>query len=313
MRGSGLVIGVVALLWSGAAQAQMTPDQRAAIAGDPAAKPQRLALVDVPAATGAAIALFNGRDLADWEPWLGYADPALTYKRPAIAPLGTTVDASQTFSVATEDGAPALRVEGKTWGSLVHKGDYRDYHLSLEFKWGDQVWAPRLTEPQNNGLLFHSHGAPGVVWGTWMRAVEFEIMRGSTGMVVPVGDDIRIVTTVAQDMGIIYPHRRFRVGGRTIDLRNHANPDWNVEAANDAERPVGSWNRLDLYTVGDRAIFVVNGVPTMEVRDLGELDAAGKRVPLTHGRIQLQSEGAETFFRKIVLEPIARLPKIAVR
>jgi hypothetical protein len=36
-------------------------------------------------------------------------------------------------------------------------------------------------------------------------------------------------------------------------------------------------------------------------------------VPLTHGRIQLQSEGAETFFRKIVLEPIARLPKITVR
>jgi len=313
MRVLELAIGLVAMLCGGAAQAQLTPAQQAAIAGDPAAKPQRLALVDVPLAIRAATALFNGRDLADWEPWLGYADPGLTYKHPAIAPLGTTVDAGQTFSVVTEDGAPALRVDGKTWGSLVHKGDYRDYHLSLEFKWGDQRWAPRLTEPQNNGLLFHSHGAPGVVWGTWMRAAEFEIMRGSTGMVVPVGDDIRLRTSVAQDMGIIYPHRRFRVGGRVIDLRNHANPDWNVEAANDIEKPVGAWNRLDLYAVGDRAIFVVNGVPVMEVHDLAELDAAGKRVPLTHGRIQLQSEGAETFFRNIMLEPIARMPKIVVR
>ena len=313
MHVMGLAVGVVAMLCDGAAQAQMTPAQAAAIAGDPSAKPQRLTLIDLPKPTGPATALFNGRDLAEWQPWLGYADPALTYRRPAIAPLGTTMDASQTFSVVTEDGAPALRVEGKTWGSLVHKGDYRDYHLSLEFKWGGQVWAPRLTEPQNNGLLFHSHGAPGVVWGTWMRAVEFEIMRGSTGMVVPVGDDIRLRTSAAQDMDIIYPHRRFRVGGRAIDLRNHANPDWNVEAASDAEKPVGAWNRLDLYAVGDRAIYVVNGVPVMEVHDLAELDAAGKRVPLTHGRIQLQSEGAETFFRNIRLEPIARLPKIVVR
>jgi len=160
MRGLGLVIGAAAMLCGAPAQAQMTPAQQAAIAGDPAAKPQRLALVDLPNASGAPVTLFNGRDLADWESWLGYADPGLTYKRPAIAPLGTSADTSQAFSVVTEEGAPALRVEGKTWGSLVHKGDYRDYHLSLEFKWGDQLWAPRLTLPQNNGLLFHSHGAP---------------------------------------------------------------------------------------------------------------------------------------------------------
>ena len=32
--------------------------------------------------------------------------------------------------------------------------------------------------------------------------------------------------------------------------------------------------------------------------------------PLTHGAIQLQSEGAETFFRDIVIEPITALPRI---
>ncbi len=57
--------------------------------------------------------------------------------------------------------------------------------------------------------------------------------------------------------------------------------------------------------LGDRAIHVVNGVPVMEVRDL---KADGQ--PLTHGAIQLQSEGAETFFRDIVLEPITSLPKV---
>jgi hypothetical protein len=48
----------------------------------------------------------------------------------------------------------------------------------------------------------------------------------------------------------------------------------------------------------------------MEVRNICEPDASGVCQPLTHGRIQLQSEGAETFFRHITLEPIERLPVI---
>jgi hypothetical protein len=84
--------------------------------------------------------------------------------------------------------------------------------------------------------------------------------------------------------------------------------DWNVEAYSDAEKPAGEWNTLDLYVLGDRAVHVVNGVPVMEVHDL---KADGR--PLTHGAIQLQSEGAETFFRDIVLEPITTLPTVAVK
>jgi hypothetical protein len=119
-----------------------------------------------------------------------------------------------------------------------------------------------LGQPENNGLLYHSHGKPGAVWGTWSRSVEFEIMTGSVGMVVPVGQ----------------------------------------------------WNTLDLYVVGDRAIHVVNGVPVMEVRGICEPEGGnGRCVPLTHGAIQLQSEGAETFSRSIRLEPIDHLPVIAVR
>jgi hypothetical protein len=133
-------------------------------------------------------------------------------------------------------------------------------------------------------------------------------MNKSTGMVIPVGNELRVRLPVAQDMAIIYPHRRFRIGGREIDLAN-GTPAWNVENAVDVEKPVGEWNRVDLYAVGDRAVYVVNGVPVMELRDIASL-ATGVRVPLTHGRIQLQSEGAETFFRNILVEPIASLPRI---
>ena len=266
-----------------------------------------LALAEVPKPAGPATSLFNGQDLKAWNAWLGYADPALTYKRPAVAPIGATAQSAEIFKVVVEDGRPAIYVSGKTWGSLVHSGDFHDYHLRLQYKWGKGRWAPRETQAPNNGLLYHSHGAPGAVWGTWSQAVEFEIMTGSIGMVVPVGEAISATTTAVDDPALIAPKLRFAPGGRVQTVQG-GTANWNVEAYADAEKPAGEWNTLDLYVLGDRAIHVVNGVPVMEVRDL-KADGA----PLTHGAIQLQSEGAETFFRDIVLEPITALPKIVAQ
>lgn len=278
-----------------------------ALAATPAlaAPSSPLTLTDVPKAAGPATVLFNGKDLKDWDAWLGYADPALTYKRPAIAPIGVGAQSADIFKVVVEDGRPALYVNGKVWGSLVHRGDFHDYHLRLQYKWGKGRWAPRETQAPNNGLLYHSHGAPGAVWGTWSQAVEFEIMTGSIGMVVPVGEAISATTTAVDDPALIPPKLRFAPDGRVQTVKG-GTANWNVEAYRDAEKPAGEWNTLDLYVLGDRAIHVVNGVPVLEVRDL-KADGA----PLTHGAIQLQSEGAETFFRDIVLEPITSLPKVA--
>lgn len=272
-----------------------------------AAPAPKLKLTDVPSPAGPATSLFNGKDLNDWAAWLGYADPALTYKRPPVSPIGATAQSADIFKVVVEDGRPALYVNGKTWGGLVHKGDFRDYHLRLQYKWGKGRWAPRETQAPNNGLLYHTHGAPGVVWGTWSQAVEFEIMTGSVGMVVPVGEAISVVAAAVEDPTLIAPKLRFSPTGRPTTAKG-GTADWNIEAYADAEKPAGEWNTLDLYVLGDRAVHVVNGAPVMEVRDL---KAGGQ--PLTHGAIQLQSEGAETFFRDIVLEPITALPKVVAR
>ncbi|MBB3880429.1 3-keto-disaccharide hydrolase [Sphingomonas pseudosanguinis] len=294
------------------ALAQDSKEQARQLAGEPVAGAQTLRLVDIPKATGKPIALFDGRTLTGWTPWLGYADPAITYRAsPGDTPIGVGRDTSSDFAVRQVDGAPAIWVKGETWGSLVHRADLRDYHLRLQFKWGDKTWAPRKDQPRNNGLLYHSHGVPGEVFGTWRPSAEFEIMRGSTGMIVAVGGKIRGHTDVAFDPSLIAPHLRYRVGGRQIDIVN-GTPTWNVEAATDAERPIGQWNTLDLYVVGDRAVHVVNGVPVAEVRDLATIAANGSRQPLTHGHVQLQSEGAETWFRAIAVEPIKTLPRIVV-
>ncbi|MDV6333110.1 DUF1080 domain-containing protein [Asticcacaulis sp. 201] len=280
-----------------------------AFAAAPEFQPQKLVLKNIPKPTGPAVKLFNGKDLKDWTGWLGYRDPSLTYNAGKAKPIGPG-GVGTIFTVVTEDGAPALRVSGETWGSLVHKGNYANYHLHLEYKWSGKRYAPRLDAPENNGLLYHSHGKPGAVWGTWSRAVEFEIMTGSVGMVVPVGNGLRVDTSVAHDDTLIDPKQRYMFGAPLGSaVGNTAN--WNVENNVNADKPVGEWNTLDLYVFANHAVHVVNGVPVMEV--WGICDKASEKapcLPLIRGAIQLQSEGAETFFRNITLEPISSLPAI---
>jgi hypothetical protein len=290
--------------------AQSSTDQARAIGGEPATGRQHLILANLPRPAGKTVALFDGRSLKDWQPWLGYADPAVTYRSDVESkPLGVPARDRSDFAVRQIDGGPAIWIKGETWGSLVHRADLSNYHLRLQYKWGAKTWAPRDRQPPNNGLLYHSHGAPGEVFGTWRPSMEFEIMKGSTGMAVAVGGKVRGRTTVTSDPTIIAPHLRFRLGGRSIDMVN-GTPTWNVEGATDAERPSGQWNTLDLYVLGDRAVHVVNGVPVAEVRDIATIAPDGSRKPLTHGHIQLQSEGAETWFRSISIEPIRSLPTI---
>lgn len=288
-------------------------DQARAIVGDAPATAQTLLLTDVPPPTGPMRELFNRRDLTGWETWLGYPDPAVTYRdQPSATPIGRTRATIGDVAVKMIEGAPALWVKGQTWGAIVHDADLRDYHLRLEYRWGDKRWAPRVDKAPNNGLLYHTHGAPGAVFGTWQPSVEFEIMTGSTGMAVAVGRDVRIRTTAALDPALVSPPVRYRMGGTPVEIVN-GTLIWNVENARDAERPAGQWNTLDLYVFGDRAVHVVNGVPVMVVEGLATVASDGTRTPLTHGRIQLQSEGAETWFRRVAVEPIDRLPQVAVK
>jgi len=303
--------------------AQGPPDgssarEKAIIKADPLFDPRPLVLRRIPKAIGRSTKLFNGRDLEGWDTWLGLPNAADTYAGAHGDPIGLNHDEHRVFSVVAEDGAPAILANGKVFGGLISKGDYRNYHLHVEFKWGGNTWIDHF--PRNNGILYHSQGPYGAFFKSWMSAVEFEIVPHSVGMILTVGAsrspmsfqnvDWRVGarTTVGRDNNIPYPFRRFMPGGRLVPVTA---PAFNVEAAVDAEKPIGEWNSLDLYVVGSRSVHVVNGRPVMVAQDLTITDRpGGAKRPLSHGRIQLQSEGAETYFRNVVIEPIARLPRV---
>ena len=76
----------------------------------------------------------------------------------------------------------------------------------------------------------------------------------------------------------------------------------------DAEKPTGEWNTLDLYCFGDTAVHLMNGKVVMVLYKSRRPAASGGFEPLKRGKIQIQSEGAEIFYRNIRVLPIAQLP-----
>jgi len=62
----------------------------------------------------------------------------------------------------------------------------------------------------------------------------------------------------------------------------------------DAEKPHGEWNKIEIIAEGGRCRHVVNGVLVNEATDAS----------LSKGKIVLQSEGAEVFYRKVELHTL---------
>src|SRR5262249_7992230 len=101
-----------------------------------------------------------------------------------------------------------------------------------------------------------------------------------------------------------YPEQsiRHRPGGRqyTGTMAGILNSD-------DNEKPRGPWNTLELICLGQEAWHVVNGSVNLVLTNTRRrLD--GREVPLPSGRLQLQSEGAEVFYRRIRIRPIRDIP-----
>ena len=85
--------------------------------------------------------------------------------------------------------------------------------------------------------------------------------------------------------------------------------DRNCRKFPDAEKPDGEWNTLDLYCFGNTSIHAVNGVVNMVVNNSRQFEG-DKEIPLLKGKIQIQSEGSEVFYRNIKIAPISAIPEL---
>ena len=256
--------------------------------------------------------------LSAWEIWMGspHASVAgLPDGTPRSAngrsgpPMGLGNDPKQVFSVRLEAGEPVLHVTGEIWGGLTTRESFSNYHLRLEVKWGTRKWEPRLTLPRNSGLLYHCTGPHAAFWNTWKRSLEFEIQEKDMGDLYPLGGargDVLLVKSPSK----IWIHDR---AGALVTVGAGVPEQGGNRAAHrlgDFEKPSGEWNTLELYTVGRTAVHVVNGQVVNVIRNTAMLDGTpAVELALAGGQLQLQSESAEVYYRRIEIRPITDFPE----
>jgi hypothetical protein len=258
------------------------------------------------------IYLFNGHDLENWDTYLGRPQSELEVPYLDIDEnghyteiFGLNNDPMEVFSVMEEDGINVIRISGYVWGGLITKEEYENYHIHLEYKWGELKHPPREELPRNSGLCYHSVGKYGVFWTFWMRSCELEIMEGGLGDFVRV-DQVFANINAEFDSEISSPGYRYSAEGETTEVNYNT---YKIFAGDDYEYTVGQWNSIDLYTFNQDAIHIINDQIVIHAEEITEM-MNSEKVPLTKGKIQLQSEGAEIFYRNIYIEPINKLPDI---
>ena len=247
--------------------------------------------------------LFNGKDLSGWDTYIG-PDLDDNGKPVSAASIGLNNDPRHVFTVAPVDGENVIRISGQNWGAIITKNEYENYHLQLQFKWGALTWGQKKGKKKDSGLLYHSVGKYGADYGAWMRAQEFQIEEGNTGDYWGcAGGEADIPADKKSETDFVYDPR-----GTLLRFSQESKQSRHCIKQGDAENPTGQWNTLDLYCHGDTSIHVVNG-KVMMVLYHNQQSENRKDLSLTKGRIQLQSEGAELFYRHIQVQSIDHLPQ----
>ena len=252
--------------------------------------------------------LFDGNDLEQWDTYLGpYFGPGVTWdnieKQSAI---GHQNDTLGVFSIVDLDRERVLRISGKAWGGIFTKQDFGNYHLRLQFKWGEKKWYPRGTESdkRDSGLLYHGIGTHGEDDLFWLKSQEFQIQEGDCG------DFWGVAGTIVDIRAENDNERGFRYNPKSklLTFREKSSIGRNCKKYPDAENPSGEWNTIDLYCFEGTSVHVVNDTVTMVLHN-SRYELNGREIPLIKGKIELQSESAEVFYKNIKIRPIDSIPK----
>lgn len=249
--------------------------------------------------------LFNGRDLSNWDKYLGpIFKPGISWDSvKKLAPIGLNNDTASVFSVVDMDNGKVIRVSGEYYGGISTKTEYENVHVQLQFKWGQLKWFPRNkdSDKRDSGLLYYGVGEHGDGDGFWLRSQEFQIQEGDCGDYWGVAGALADITA-SLNLDSIY---QFDPNGSLLTFTKDNEIGRFCKKFPNAEKEKGQWNTLDLYTFNGTSMHFVNGTLTMKLQNSRLPDGT----PLTKGRIQLQSEAAEVFYRDIKVQKIDALPE----
>lgn len=236
---------------------------------------------------------FNGTDLGGFTTWLRTADRNETEKN---------------YSVT--DGM--IHISGEGMGYLATVDAYRNYHLSIEYKWGRRTDGSKYV--RNSGILLHASGPEGNARGIWMASIEVQLAQGCEGDLIVIRgkdeqDKVIPVSLTSDTVTAADGRTRWQQGGRKT-LYSGKQFWWSKHEAgfkelldtrgkDDVASPLGEWTRVECICQDDRITVKINGHTVNECYDV--FPAAG--------RILLENEKNEIYFRNFEIRPLSSQAK----
>ncbi len=236
------------------------------------------------------IKLFNGQDRTGLYTWLkgsGREDP------------------KKVFTI--HDGM--IHASGEDLGYVATDKEYQDYHLIVEYKWGQKTYGSKSV--RNSGILLHAVGPDGGAGGVWMSCIECQLAQGCVGDLIVIrgkDKDGSVIPVALTSETVLGPDKRprWQPGGQERVFTkgqlwwSQHDPDYqeliDTRGKHDVESPLGEWTRIDCLCDAGRITVLVNGTTVNKCYNV--YPAAGK--------VLLQSEGFEIFFRRFELRPLKR-------
>lgn len=215
------------------------------------------------------VKLFNGKNFDGW----------YTY----INGDGKNNDPDHVFTI--EDGG-VIHASGKKYGYVGSENEYENFKFSVEFKWGQNKYYKDPETRRDAGVLYYCVGPDKV----WMKSLEFQIQEQDCGDMWLTGGEggspsLTVKSSpVENSKDYMFDPKGVEktfTGGRVVK-------------GLDNEKPNGEWNTVTILARGPHIEHWING----------KLNLVGDNASLTRGRINLQSEGAELYYRNITLEQL---------
>jgi len=245
-----------------------------------------------PAGADGWISLINGRDLTGWYTMLQKSGKGFAEKHGMV-----TMEEGMLHILGNEEGVVPAEA-----GYLATNQEFENVHIRVEYKWGMKRHGPRYTPKRDNGLLYALVGEDKV----WPTCVECQIEEGD------VGDFFMVGTRGIQDRhdaGLfgegIHPLTGWPKPGNpprqpaSAPASGRFIKDGNFELLDE-------WNTVEVLLQGDKAAHIVNGRTVNVATSLQQPDPQnpGQFISLTRGKIAIEIEFAEIWFRRIEVKSL---------